>query len=167
MEIRRELEWYWNKRVYVYPFKSITDTFNWLDWRNIKDSDYKNMLQDYCNVDAVGLNLVCGKKGVCGIGIRRDDDNRHSLEILFVALQYLNLPQEYPWVISTPHEYIIIVDVQNSFSNKDIKQFEYIRIIWETFIQLPIRGRATILPSRISKVLSSRSPYTNIKGNHL
>ena len=124
----------------MYPFKSITGDFNWSEWRNIKDPEYKCRLQDYYETDAIGLNLVCGKKGVCSIGIRRDTNDKHSLSILYTALSYLDLPQEYPWVLQTPHENIIILDAQDSFNSKDEKTFKDLRIIWETFIQLPIRG---------------------------
>ena len=55
-------------------------------------------------------------------------------------MSYLDLPQEYPWVLQTPHENIIILDAQDSFNSKDEKTFKDLRIIWETFIQLPIRG---------------------------
>lgn len=138
-KFKNEIDWYWSKRVYVYPFKSVTSNFNWLEWRNLKDSEYKSRLQNYYEIDAIGLNLVCGKKGICGIGIRRDNNDKHSLSVLYTVLSYLNLPREYPWVIQTPHENIIVLDVQDGFNNKDEKVFKDLRIIWETFIQLPIR----------------------------
>lgn len=143
---KEEINWYWNRRVYVYPFKSVTGDFNWLDWRNLNDAGYIDRLQEYNETDAIGLNLVCGKKGVCGIGIRRDENDRHSLEVLHTALGYLGLPKDCTWVIQTPHENIIIIDAQTGFNKKDQKKFENIRIIWESFIQLPVRGEVSSYP---------------------
>lgn len=158
MRFKNELKWYWNKRVYVYPFKSMTGNFNWSEWRNMKDSEYISRMQTYNDADAIGLNLVCGKKGVCGIGIRRDNDDIHSLKVLLTALNYLGLPQDYSWVIKTPHEYIIVVDVLNGFNNQDTKRFEYVRIIWETFIQLPIRGEQQTYPVEFLKLYPQDHP---------
>ena len=92
---KEEIDWYWNRRVYVYPFKSVTGDFNWLDWRNLNDDGYIDRIQEYNKTDAIGLNLVCGKKGVCGIGIRRDENNVHSLKVLHIALKYLGLSKDY------------------------------------------------------------------------
>lgn len=157
-KFKNEIDWYWSKRVYVYPFKSVTSNFNWLEWRNLKDLEYKSRLQNYYEIDAIGLNLVCGKKGICGIGIRRDNNNKHSLSVLYTALSYLNLPIDYPWVIQTPHENIIVLDAQDGFNNKDEKIFKDLRIIWETFIQLPIRGTQQSYPVDFLKFYPQEHP---------
>lgn len=141
-----ELNWYWSKRVYVYPFKDLLQDFSWSEWRNINDSEFENRLNEYNEVEAIGLKLVTGKKGVCGIGIRRSTDDQHSLSVLQTSLSLLGLSKDYDWIIQTPHEYIIIIDAVDGFNNKDQKVFDNIRIYWETSIQTPIRGFPTAYP---------------------
>lgn len=140
---KEELDWYWSKRMYVYPFKSSIERLKWSDWKNIKDMEYKEKLSDYYKEDALGLNLVTGKKGICGIGIRRDTNNRHSLAILQEVLELLELSKDYLWVLETPHEYIILVDIAIGFNNKDPKHFKNIRIIWEEGLQVPVKERGS------------------------
>lgn len=142
-KFKEELDWYWHKKVYVYPSKNPVEGFKWSDWRNVKDAEYEERLHSYYNEDAIGLNIVTGKKGVCGIGIRRDNNDRHSRSILQEALKLLELPKNYLWILKTPHEYIIIVDAQLGFSNQDQKQFQNIRIIWEQALQLPLKEETT------------------------
>lgn len=141
-----ELNWYWSKRVYVYPFKDLLQDFSWSEWRNINDSEFESRLDKYNEVEAIGLKLVTGKKGVCGIGIRRSTDVRHSLSVVQTSLSLLGLSKDYDWIIQTPHEYIIIIDAVDGFNNKDQKVFENIRIYWETSIQAPIRGFPAAYP---------------------
>lgn len=131
------IDWYWSKRVYVYPFDNPTESFSWSYWKNIKDADYTSLIDNYKKIDAIGLNIVTGKKGICGIGLRRDNNERHSLSILKETLQLLSLPDDYLWVLKTPHEYIVIVDIRNGFNRQDLKNFGYVRILWETNIKLP------------------------------
>lgn len=138
-KFQEELDWYWGKRVYIYPFKSPIEDFKWLSWRNVKDTEYEERLHSYYNEEAIGLNIVTGKKGICGIGIRRDTNNRHSLAILQESLELLGLPKDYLWVLKTPHEYIIIVDVQLGFDKQELKNFQNVRIIWEKPLQLPVK----------------------------
>lgn len=143
---KEELNWYWGKRVYVYPFKDLLQDFRWSDWRNVNDAEFESKLAMYSEVDAIGLKLVTGKKGACGIGIRRDTNNRHSLAVLQTSLNLLKLPKDYSWIIQTPHEYTIVIDAIDGFSNKDQKVFENVRLYWETSIQVPIKELSATYP---------------------
>ena len=146
IKFREELEWYWQKKVYVYPYYSVMDVIKWSEWRNIKDADYIERMNSYNGEGVIGLKLVTGKKGVCGVGIRRDNDDRFTRGVLYNALSLFELPKDYTWILQTPHEYIIIVDLVEGLSNNDPKKFENLRIYWEADIQLPNKYEKTSYP---------------------
>lgn len=166
-KFKEEIEKYWQRKVYVYPFTNVLDNLKWSEWRNVKDTEYINRMYTYYETEAIGLKLVAGKKGVCGIGIRRDTNDRHSRGIVRTALSLLNLPEDYLWVIHTPHEYIIIVDLQEGLSSTDQKLFENVRIIWEEDIQLPNRYEKDSYPVQFMNLFFPSKHPTQISKSTL
>lgn len=100
--IRDWAEFYKEKRLWVYPYN--LDEKPWLYWKNIKSDTEYNLTSNQWNWDAnIGIKIVVGKKGVRVIEVT-------NKQLLKKALQLLNLPEEYPWVIYSQSKYGIIID---------------------------------------------------------
>lgn len=133
--IRDWAEFYKEKRLWVYPYN--LDEKPWLYWKNIKSDTEYNLTSNQWNWDAnIGIKIVVGKKGVRVIEVT-------NKQLLKKALQLLNLPEEYPWVIYSQSKYGIIIDTPGiSIRTKGMtnRYFKHALLIWNGSYVIPSPG---------------------------
>jgi len=128
-------EFYKEKRLWIYPYN--LEEKQWLYWKNLKTKEEYYQVFDTWNwKNSTGVKLVVGKKGVRVVEIT-------NKELLKKALQLLNLPEDYPWIIYRQSRYGIIVDTPSvSIRTKGMgnRSFKHVLLLWEGYCVLPATG---------------------------
>ena len=131
-------EWadcYKGLKIWVYPYKDYSDQFHWLDWRNLKDSEYESETFDWSSAN--GINVIAGKKGIMVLRFRKDNSPQYTTNSILKILSILELQQDYEWVIEGNTFFAIIIDVCNMPMGKIQKDFKDFQIIYEDSFILP------------------------------
>ena len=130
-------DFYVGKRLWVYPYRDYYEQFNWLEWRNVKDPDYKEKYSAYDWDSANGVNVVTGKKGILIISFRKDENDNYANNSLNNVLNILGLPMDYDWVVEGNTTFSIVLDVCDMPMGRIKKKYREISLIYEDHFVLP------------------------------
>lgn len=133
--IKEWADFYTEKRLWVYPYN--LEEKEWLYWKSMKSNyDYNDLFQTWDWNKSAGIKLVIGKKGVRVIEVS-------NKRLLKKALQLLDLPENYSWIICHTSGYGIIVDTPNvskCVSGMTNKSYKSLQLLWEGYYVLPCVG---------------------------
>jgi hypothetical protein len=130
-------EYYKKLGVWVYPYKDYSEQFQWLHWRNMKDSDYDEEFNTYDWSLAEGINLVTGKKGILVLSFAKDENIKYATNSLLKFLSLLGLSQNYDWVIEGDTYFSIVLDVHTMPMGRINKKYKDFVIRYEDSYILP------------------------------
>jgi len=130
-------EHYKKLRIWIYPYKNYSEQFEWLHWRNMKESDYNEEFKSFKWNCVEGINIVTGKKGVLVLSFVKDESNGYATNSLLKVLSLLGLPKDYDWVIESKTYYSIIVDVHSMPMGRIQKKYRNFVLRYEESYILP------------------------------
>lgn len=128
-------QFYTEKRLWIYPYN--LEEMEWLYWKKLNSKEeYEQAAQEWDWKSSTGIKLIVGKKGIRVVEVT-------NKQLLKKALNLLDLPEDYSWVIYSQSKYGIIIDTPNVSSrmkgmgNRSYKQ---VLLLWEGYYVLPSIG---------------------------
>ncbi len=135
--IQEWAEFYKGFKIWIYPYHDYNESFQWIHWRNMDDSNYEEEYKNFDWENANGINVVTGMKGVMAIRFPIDEDIRYAKSSLTRVLSTLGLPQCYDWVIEGNTTFSILIDVCSMPMGGIQKKFKDFDLIYQDVFILP------------------------------
>lgn len=138
--------WYKQLCLYVIPYG---EDGSWNTWKYVKQSDYDIKFSDYNWNTSKGICALIGKKGIRALHKRNIKNKAEQDEWIKDTLDFLGLPENYPWVILYPGTVTILIETQdiNGMCNTFYSDGTY--LLWQTTFPLPAYPAVTFYKDNI------------------
>ena len=135
MDLQQLAELYFNRKLYVYPFRCGSCVPEWRkEWNGHTQTLEEVKLYNW--KDAGSIYAVAGKKGIRVIDIRLEK-TKYKKWFIERALEMLNLPIDYDWITVRGNEYSIIIETADDRKGDLNRTCEFTRLYWQDYFLLP------------------------------
>lgn len=137
--LKKQAEFYVTKGIWVYPYTNYRDSFNWIHWKGMDDSEYFEEFKTYDWDSAKGINIITGKQGVCVLYFSKDTNERYTIKSLETILSLLGLPNDYDWVYEGQTYVALVIKIDGDIWDLANKRYKEIKVNYKGFYpnQLP------------------------------
>lgn len=135
MDLQQIAEFYYNRKLYVYPFHCGSCVPEWRKEWNGHTQTLEEVKQ-YNWKDADSIYAVAGKKGIRVIDIRLEK-TKYKKWFIERALEMLNLPKNYDWITVRANTYSIIIETADNRKGDLNRTCEFTRLYWQDYFLLP------------------------------